>query len=64
MKHVLDFGPKSEATLKQLAQRLDVSEDEAILRAVATLATIAEKVEEGNTLMFQGEDGSLHEFAA
>jgi hypothetical protein len=29
MKHVLDFGTKSEATLKQLAERLDISRDEA-----------------------------------
>lgn len=62
MKHVLDLGPLSEETLKQLAQRLGVSEDEAILRSVAFLATVAEKVERGGTIMLQNEDGSLHEF--
>jgi hypothetical protein len=64
MKHVLDFGPISEATLKQLAERLSISGDEAILRSIAFLATVTEKVERGETLMLKSKDGSLHDFAA
>jgi hypothetical protein len=59
MKHVLDFGPKSEATLKHLADTLDLSKEDTIIRALAILSGVVEEAERGNEMVFRAPDGTI-----
>jgi hypothetical protein len=59
MEHVLDFGPKSEATLKHLADTLRLSKEDTIIRALAFLSGVVEEAERGNEVGFRLPDGTF-----
>jgi len=61
MKYTIEFGPKSEATLKRLAEAQEASKADVIRRSVAVFAALNEEAQRGNKIMLQSEDGTLRE---
>jgi len=63
-KYTIEFGPKSEATLKHLAEAQETSKIDAIYRSVAVFAALSEETEKGNKIVFQSPDGTIRELLA
>lgn len=59
MKHVLDCGPQSEATLQKLADTFHISKDDAIIRAIAMCAGLTDEVLAGNEVVLRRPDGTI-----
>jgi hypothetical protein len=64
MKHVLDFGPVSEASLKRLADAHGLSREDAIIRAVALFSALTDEEARGNEVVLRTPDGTIRELNA
>ena len=60
-KFTIEFGSKSEKTLKQLAEDQDVAQTEIVRRALGVYAVLAEEAKKGNRVVLEDANGERRE---
>jgi len=63
-KFTIELGPKSETTLKRLADEQGAPQTEIMRRALAVYAVLADEAEKGNRIVLEQPDGNVREIIA
>lgn len=63
-KFTIELGPKSEATLKRLAEEQGAPQTEIMRRALGVYAVLAAEAEKGNRVILQDPSGQMREVIA
>lgn len=63
-KFTIEFGPKSEATLKRLADEQDAPQTEIVRRALGVYAVLTEEAKKGNRVVLEDSNGEKREIIA
>jgi hypothetical protein len=63
-KFTIELGPKSEATLKRLAEEQGAPQTEIVRRALGVYAVLADEAEKGNRVILEEPSGRHREIIA
>ena len=63
-KFTINLGPRSEETLKRLAEEQGAPQTEIVRRALGVYAVLADEAQKGNRIVLEDPNGKIRELIA